>query len=127
MVVVDADAAGLAREHVGPGTEVVSGARRDGLPLPHAGRAKLVVEAAKAGHRVVRLLAGDPVIRRLGRDRGRRRGEGTGAVRGRSRRLAAHRLAAYAGAGLVGGKAREVRVVDIDDPGVDWAATPTRG
>ena len=28
---------------------------------------------------------------------------------------------AYAGIGLLGGKAREVRVVDADDPGVEWA------
>ncbi len=122
VVVVDADAADLARELVGSGTEVVTALDADGLPLPHAGRAKLVVEAAKAGHRVVRLLAGDPVID------GSVAIEATAVAKARVPFEVApgvsllSGLAAYAGAGLVGGKAREVRVVDIDDPAVDWAA-----
>ncbi|HET8971402.1 MAG TPA: uroporphyrinogen-III synthase [Candidatus Nanopelagicales bacterium] len=121
VVVVDADVAGVPVAHIRPGTELVCAVDEAGLPLPHAKRARLVVDAARAGRRVVRLLAGDPVI------------DGSLAVEAAA--VAKARLtfevapgvsllsgvAAYAGAGLVGGKAREVRVVDLDDPSVDWS------
>ncbi len=46
---------------VGPEVEVLdAGFGGDGQPLTHAGRAKLVTRAAKAGKRVVRLMDGDP-------------------------------------------------------------------
>jgi uroporphyrinogen III methyltransferase/synthase len=122
VAVVDADSADLARAMVGPDTEVVDTVGEGGLPLPHNGRAKLVVEAARDGRRVVRVLSGDPVI------------DGSFAVEAAA--VAKARIpfevvpgvsllsgvATHAGANLVGGKSREVRVLDLDDPGVDWAA-----
>jgi uroporphyrinogen III methyltransferase / synthase len=44
-----------------PDVEVLDGgAGEDGIPLARAARAKLVVDAARAGHTVVRLVDGDP-------------------------------------------------------------------
>ena len=122
VIVVDADVADLLAPHVSEQTEVIAAVDDEGLPLPHAKRARLVVDAARSGRRVVRVLAGDPVI------------DGSLAVEAAA--VAKARLtfevapgvsllsgvAAYAGAGLVGGKAREVRVIDLDDPSVDWSA-----
>lgn len=43
-----------------PGVELLdAGFGENGQPLTHAGRAKVITRAAKAGHRVVRLLDGD--------------------------------------------------------------------
>jgi uroporphyrinogen III methyltransferase/synthase len=122
VLVVDADAVDLARAHAGPATEVVVAVDDAGLPLEHAARARLVVDAARAGRRTVRLLSGDPVL------------DGTLPVEA----AALHRakvpfevapgvgvltgVPAYAGFGLTGGRTRRVAVVDAHDPDVDWAA-----
>jgi uroporphyrinogen III methyltransferase/synthase len=122
VVVADLGAVDLARALIDPEAELHAAVDEHGLPLTHAGRAKLVVEAARAGRRVVRLLSGDPVI------------DGSLAVEAAA--VAKARLAfevapgvsvltgvaAYAGTGLVGGKAREIRVLDMDDPGIEWGA-----
>jgi uroporphyrinogen III methyltransferase/synthase len=122
LVVADPGALEVARAVGRPDAELVAATDELGQPLSPAARAKLVVDAARAGRRVVRLLAGDPVI------------DGSLAVEAVA--VAKARLvfevapgvsvlsgvAAYAGTSLVGGKSREVRVLDMDDPGVDWAA-----
>jgi uroporphyrinogen III methyltransferase/synthase len=122
VVVADVDVMGLARSFVSGTAEVLAAVDENGLPLSHAARAKIVGDAAKAGHAVVRLFSGDPLL--------------DGALQTEAAALARSKvpfdiapgvstltaIPAYAGIGLLGGKAREVRVVDADDPGVDWAA-----
>ncbi len=122
VVIADADALGLARAAAGCGTEVIAAVDEAGLPLDRTTRARMVTEHARAGRSVVRLLAGDPVL------------DGALAVEA----TALHRarvpfevapgvstvtgIAAYAGFGLAGGRARQVHVVDAHDPDIDWAA-----
>ena len=55
----------MAREaflvHAPPDVLVLDGSlAEDGVPLARAARTKVVVDAAKAGHHVVRLIDGDP-------------------------------------------------------------------
>ncbi len=122
VVIADVDVVDLARALVSPHAKVNAALDDYGLPLDHAVRAKLVADAAKAGHAVVRLYSGDPLL--------------DGALPTEAAVLVKAKIAfdiapgvstltgipAYAGIGLLGGKAREVRVVDADDPGVDWAS-----
>jgi uroporphyrinogen III methyltransferase/synthase len=121
VVVADVDVVDLANGFAGPQSEVRAALDEDGLPLSHAARAKIVGDAAKAGQSVVRLFSGDPLL--------------DGALQTEAAALAKAKVhfdiapgvstltgvPAYAGIGLLGGKAREVRVVDADDPGVEWA------
>ena len=85
-----------------------------------ADRIKPALDAAKAGLRVVRLLAGDPML-----------GAGLIGEVGAARRAKVDveivpavsevtGIPAYAGYGLLGGKAREVRVLDAQDSGIRW-------
>lgn len=120
VVVADVDVLDLARSFAGAEAEVRPAVDEDGLPLSHVARAKVVGDAAKAGQSVVRLFSGDPLL--------------DGALQTEAAALAKAKVhfdiapgvstltgvPAYAGIGLLGGKAREVRVVDADDPGVDW-------
>jgi len=120
VVIADIDVADLARSFVSAEADVVSALDDYGLPLENAVRAKLVADAAKAGRNVVRLFSGDPLL--------------DGALPTEAAVLVKNKIAfdiapgvstltgipAYAGIGLLGGKAREVRVVDADDPAVDW-------
>lgn len=87
---------------------------------PAADRIKPAVDAAKAGTVVVRLLAGDPMM-----------GSGLVGEVGAVRRAKIDieivpavseitGVPAYAGFGLVGNKAKEVRVVDAQDSSVRW-------
>ena len=62
VVLADADAVPTAQRHAGPGTTVEAATDADGLPLERPARAKRVVELAREGRSVVRLLAGDPVL-----------------------------------------------------------------
>jgi uroporphyrinogen III methyltransferase/synthase len=121
VVVADSDVLALAHSLASAGAEVVAAVDENGLPLSHTARAKVVSDAAKSGHAVVRLFSGDPLL--------------DGALQTEAAALAKTKVAfdiapgvstltaipAYAGIGLLGGKAREVRVVDADDPGVEWA------
>ena len=121
VVVADADAVAVASRHVRPDAEIDVAVDEAGLPLEHAVRARRVIEAARAGKHVVRLLAGDPVL--------------DGALAVEAGVVAKARLpfeiapgvstvsgvAAYAGVPLSGGRSREVRVIDgTDHAAVDW-------
>ncbi len=121
VVVADVDVVDLARSFTAPEAEVRPAIDDDGLPLSHAARAKIVGDAAKSGQAVVRLFSGDPLL--------------DGALQTEAAALSKSKvhfdiapgvstltgIPAYAGIGLLGGKAREVRVVDADDPAVQWA------
>ncbi|MCI0689623.1 MAG: bifunctional uroporphyrinogen-III C-methyltransferase/uroporphyrinogen-III synthase [Sporichthyaceae bacterium] len=64
VVVLDQQACGSwVSRYVEPDTELIEAAQgQGGEPLAHATRAKLLVEAARQGKRVVRLYAGDPAL-----------------------------------------------------------------
>lgn len=120
-VIADFDAVSLAQGFVGPECELVAAVDAKGLPLDHAGRAKLVVDAAREGHRTVRLLSGDPVL------------DGSLAVEAAALRKAkvsfevapgvsiATAVPAYAGFGLTGRRSREVHIISAGDPDIDWS------
>jgi uroporphyrinogen III methyltransferase/synthase len=121
LVVVDADAVAIAQAHVGGSTEVVVAVDADGLPLDQAARSALVIEAAREGRTVVRLVSGDPVV--------------DGALLHEAGALRKARIdfevapgvsevtavPAYAGFGLTGGRTRQVRIVDAHDTDLPWA------
>jgi uroporphyrinogen III methyltransferase/synthase len=122
VIVSDPECVELARLHAGSDAEVLVTADDEGNALDRSTRARLVIDPAHAGLDVVRLMAGDPVL--------------DGSLALEASALAAAGLpfdiapgvstgtgsAAYAGFALTGGRAREVRVVDADDPEVDWPA-----
>lgn len=119
VVVPDLEVAAIAELHF-DADAIVPVVDEDGLPLDRAARTKKVIEQARAGHNVVRLMAGDPIA------------DGTAAVEG----AIIHRaklpfevapgvspvtgLGAYVGFPLVGGKATEVRVVRTEEV-ENWA------
>ena len=120
VIVTDPECAHIAQGHSGPGAEVVVTVDPEGHVLDHAARVQLVIEPAAQGRSVVRLMAGDPVL--------------DGSLALEAAALAEANIAydiapgvstvtgsaAYAGFALTGGRAREVRVVDANDPDVDW-------
>ncbi|MFM7212274.1 MAG: uroporphyrinogen-III C-methyltransferase, partial [Actinomycetota bacterium] len=120
VVVADVDAMTLAQEFVSPEARLIAAVDAKGLPLDHAGRAKLVVDAAREGLHTVRLLSGDPVL------------DGSLAVEAAALRKAkvgfevapgvsiATGIPAYAGFGLTGRRSREVHSVSAADPDIDW-------
>lgn len=119
-VVVDADAVEVANAHVLPGAEVVVAVDNAGLPMEHAKRAKLVIDAAKEGRHTVRLVSGDPVLdgSLLNEAAALRKAKipfevapGVSLVTG---------VAAYAGFSLTGGRTRSVQIVDAHDPDLQW-------
>jgi len=121
VIVTDPECSAIAAFHASADAEIVVACDADGATLPQAARGKLVVDAARAGHAVVRLLAGDPIM------------DGTIAVEAAActkSKLpfeivpgvsAAVAVPAYAGVPLTGGKARQVRVLDADAPDLDWS------
>lgn len=120
VIVVDADAVQIASAHAATSAVVVPAVGKGGVPLEHADRVKMVIEAAKEGKAVVRLLAGDPVV------------DGTLPVEAAALRKAkvpfevapgvsdVTGVPAYAGFGLVGGRVRQFRVVDASDADLPW-------
>ena len=64
VVVLDEQACGSwISRYVEPDTDLVdAGQGQGGEPLAHAARAKLLVDGARQGKRVVRLYAGDPAL-----------------------------------------------------------------
>ena len=120
VVVADADAVHIAEAFAAPEAEVVAAVDKAGLPLDHAGRAKLVADSAREGHSTVRLISGDPIL------------DGSLAVEAAALRKSkiafevapgvslATAVPAYAGFGLVGRRSRQVHVIAAGDPEVDW-------
>ncbi|MEP6815754.1 MAG: uroporphyrinogen-III synthase [Marmoricola sp.] len=105
------------------GPELVDGGfGEDGQPLTQAARAKVVVSQAKAGRRVVRLLAGDPFVHASGPEEAQavvKAGIGFEVVPGISSATA---VPAYAGIPMTSKDHREFVVVSAADPKVDWSA-----
>jgi len=89
-------------------------------PGTSADRIKPAIDAAKAGKAVVRLMAGDPVLgaNLLGEVSAVRRAKVDVEVVPAVSDVTG--IPAYAGYGLVGGKAREVRILDAQDSGIKW-------
>ncbi len=117
--------ADLVRTLVGdaPCPELVDGGfGDDGTPLTNAARAKMVVSPAKAGHRVVRLVSGDPFVHASGPEEAQavvKAGLGFEVVPGVS---AATAVPAYAGIPVTSKDHREFAVVSASAPKVDWAS-----
>ena len=120
VIVVDADAVDIAQAHALPSAEIVPAVGKSGVPLDHAERAKLVIDASREGKSVVRLHAGDPIIdgTLLHEAAALRKAKipfevapGVSDVTG---------VPAYAGFGLTGGRVRQFRVVDAHDPDLQW-------
>lgn len=123
-VLHDAGASAELLALAGENAEVLDVGGTDAAPTTPSERAKLAVERARAGQRVVRLVAGDPAFD------GVLAGEGAALVKskipfelvpGVSTIIA---MPAYAGVPLVGGKVGEVRVVDTT-ANVDWESLAT--
>lgn len=121
VIVADADAVEVARAHALPTTRIVIAVDGAGMPLDHAGRSSLVVDAAKEGLATVRLISGDPVIdgSLLHEVSALRKARidfevapGVSEVTG---------VPAYAGFALTGGRTRQVRIVDAHDNDLPWA------
>ena len=121
LIVVDADAVAIAQAHAAPTAEVVVAVDANGVPLEQAGRSALVIDAAREGRSVVRLISGDPVVDgSLLHEAGALRkaridfevAPGVSEVTG---------VPAYAGFGLTGGRTRQVRIVDANDTDLPWA------
>jgi uroporphyrinogen III methyltransferase/synthase len=101
---------------------VDGGFGEDGQPLTQAARAKVVVSQAKAGRRVVRLMAGDPFVHASGPEEAQavvKAGIGFEVVPGISSATA---VPAYAGIPLTSKDHREFVVLSANDPKVDWSA-----
>lgn len=121
FVMADHDVVDIAKKFVSQEVEIVAAVDGEGLPLEHAARAKAVVEAAKAGHNVARVLSGDPVI--------------DGAFAREVSALNKSKIvfeyvpcvstitgvAGFAGIGLTGNKSHEIRIVDGNNSDVNWA------
>ncbi len=120
VIVADADATHIADLYVRPDAVVIPAIGKSGLPLDNAERVKLVVDAAREGKHVVRLIAGDPVVdgTLLHEAAALRKAKvgfevapGVSDVTG---------IPAYAGFGLTGGRVRQFRVVDAHDTELAW-------
>ncbi len=121
VIVADADAEAIAQAHAAPEASIVVATSKSGAPLDHADRARLVIDAAREGKDVARLICGDPVV------------DGTLLNEASALRKAkiAYDIApgvsevtavpAYAGFALTGGRARQVRVLDANDTDLRWA------
>ncbi len=122
VVICDRQPSELLEGLCGEGTEVLDGSiGEDGAPLAHAQRAKLVLNAARSGRRVVRLLEGDPFLFSTGAEEAAalaKAGIPFEVVPGVS---AVSAVPAYAGIPLATSKHREVRVVNTAEGDLDWA------
>ncbi len=107
---------------LGPQAEVLDGGfGQDGQPLTHAGRAKVIVKAARSRRRVVRLMSGDPFLYASGPEEAQacvKAGVGFEIVPGVSSVTA---VPAYAGVPLTTKTHREVTVVNCAEGKVDWS------
>lgn len=122
VIVSDPETVEIAEQFGRGCCEVLPAVDVDGQPLSHAARASMVVSLAQSGKVVARLLAGDPIL--------------DGSLRLEAAALVAAGLhyeiapgvspvtgiPAFAGFGLTGGRVREVRIVDGDDPMANLSA-----
>ena len=100
---------------------VDGGFGQNGQPLTHAARARVVVRQAKAGRRVVRLMAGDPFLYASAPEEAQacvKSGIGFEIVPGVS---AVTAVPAYAGIPMTTKSSREVAVVTCSESRVDWS------
>jgi uroporphyrinogen III methyltransferase/synthase len=115
-IVADAEAEVLAQAWMAPDTRVVL----LDVDLSFAQRMRLIKDELAAHPDLVRLIGGDPVV------------DGVLANELEALAAVAHlavvpgitsaaNAAAYSGISLTGNRARELRVVEADDPGVEWA------
>jgi uroporphyrinogen III methyltransferase/synthase len=120
VVLSDADALPLAKLHVRPEAELRPVGKGAGA-LDHDEVGRRIVDAAREGRRVVRFVAGDPIVDGtvLHEAAALRRAKipfevapGVSVVTG---------VPAYAGFGLTGGRTRQIHVVDAHDPDLVWA------
>jgi uroporphyrinogen III methyltransferase/synthase len=116
-VLADKDAVAVAEAFVDPEIIEVTDPENVGAA---AERIKPAIDATKSGKTAVRLMAGDPIM-------GSSLLSEVGAVRRAKMDVeivpavsGVTGVPAYAGYGLSGGKAREVRVLDAEDSGVRW-------
>lgn len=109
--------------HAPADVEIVDGTvGEDGQPLARAARAKLVVTAAKAGRRVVRLLDGDPgAYNGLAEEAAAcvKAGIPFEVVPGVSQVTA---VPVFAGIPVTSAKHRDLHVLDTDESTPDWSA-----
>lgn len=115
----------IAREpflrHCRADVEVIDGAvGHDGERLAHAARAKLVIEAARRGLRVVRLLDGDPGTFGSLADEAAACAKAKVPFEIVPGVSAVTAVPEYAGVPLTNRSVFEVRVIDIEDLDVDW-------
>ncbi len=118
---VDEDGNEVEEEVDGAPELIDGGFGTDGQPLTHAGRAKVVVRAAKGGRRVVRLMAGDPFLYASGPEEAQacvKAGLPFEIVPGVSSATA---VPAYAGVPLTTKANREVAVISCSDARIDWS------
>ncbi len=121
LILVDADAVDVAQAHAGPTSTVTVAVDADSVPLGHAERSRLVIDAAREGRSVVRLVSGDPVLDgTLLHEAGalHKARVAFDVVPGVSEVTA---VPAYAGFGLTGGRTRQVRIVDANDTDLPWS------
>jgi uroporphyrinogen III methyltransferase/synthase len=103
------------------GPEIVDGGfGEDGQPLTHAARGKVVVKHAKKGHRVVRLMAGDPFLYASGPEEAQACVKAELAFEIVPGVSSVNAVPAYAGIPLTTKDHREVAVVTCGDK-VDWS------
>ena len=123
MILSDKAAAPIAEAYADPGVIEYTDPDAAGNS---ADRIKPAIDAAKAGKKVVRLLAGDPTLAStlLGEVAAARRSKVDVEIVPAVSEITG--VPIYAGFGLLGGKAREVRVLDAHDSGIRWEelATP---
>ncbi|MDP9392797.1 MAG: bifunctional uroporphyrinogen-III C-methyltransferase/uroporphyrinogen-III synthase [Actinomycetota bacterium] len=128
VVVLDRMVRDGALVHAPAGVEVIDGSLgEDGAPLAHAARAKLVVQAAKSGRRVVRLMDGDPgTFNGLAEEAGAcvKAGVPFEVVPGVS---AVTAVPSYAGIPLTDAKARSVHIIPPHEATIDCAAHADAG
>ncbi len=120
LIIADSDTVHIAKRYANPEAELVAAVDAAGLPLEYAARSKAVVDAAKEGKVVVRLLAGDPVFD------GSFTRETAALVKAKvvfdyvPSVSTVSGVAAYSGVGLTSNKAAEVRILDANNPDIDW-------
>ena len=111
VIVADSSTELIARQYMGAGTEIIAAGEH----------AKAMVDAAREGKNVVRLIAGDPIV------------DGTLVAEAAALRKAkipfevapgvseVTGIPAYAGFSLTGGRVRQIRVVDGTSTDLPWS------